>query len=521
MKKVIIIGAGIAGLTCGIYAKMNGFETEIFELHTMPGGECTGWDRKGYHFDGCVHWLVGSKSGTDLNKLWLDTGALDDSVKVINHKVFSRYEEDGKAVNFYTDADRLESHLMEIAPEDKKEIKNFIRAVRKMGNFGMPVDKPMDMMTAGDGLKFAAGNLGSFGLLMKYTKMTMGELAQKFKNPLLKRAIKSTMSDYYTSLALLTTLAGMNAGDCGYPEGGSRVMAKRMEKRYLDLGGKVFYNSRVDKILVEGGKAVGIRFSDGKEARADHIVSCADGYATLVHMLEDKYTPEMYRNLFGNPKKYPAITSALVFMGINAEIPYDFRLIQVRRAKPVSLNGITSDCVSLLHYGYDRNMAPKGKSVVACFYEADYDYWKELHTDKERYNEEKKKLEEDAVAAVIGRFPEADGKIEVTDVVTPVTYEKYCNAWRGAWMTWVKNEEGVPRYYPGILPGLENFIMAGMWTLPPGGLPGAGAAGRFAAHRLCIQNGMQFKTQFKNESNSKQTEGPAIQSRVADSSENS
>ncbi len=61
-------------------------------------------------------------------------------------------------------------------------------------------------------------------------------------------------------------------------------------------------------------------------------------------------------------------------------------------------------------------------------------------------------------------------------------------------MTWVKGGKGVPQYYPGVLPGLENFIMAGMWTLPPGGLPGAGLAGRFAAHRLCIQNGMEFQT---------------------------
>ncbi|UOO37469.1 hypothetical protein IZU99_09485 [Oscillospiraceae bacterium CM] len=81
----------------------------------------------------------------------------------------------------------------------------------------------------------------------------------------------------------------------------------------------------------------------------------------------------------------------------------------------------------------------------------------------------------------------------MTDVVTPMTYARYCNAWRGSWMTWVKNDRDVPRYYPGVLPGLENFIMAGMWTLPPGGLPGAAAAGRFAAQRLCLQNHIAFR----------------------------
>ena len=95
---------------------------------------------------------------------------------------------------------------------------------------------------------------------------------------------------------------------------------------------------------------------------------------------------------------------------------------------------------------------------------------------------------------VAARFPEVAGKIEVTDVVTPITYERYCNAWRGAWMTWTNRQKGVPQYFPGTLPSLGNFILAGMWTLPPGGLPGAGASGRFAAHRICLWNGMDLKT---------------------------
>jgi phytoene desaturase len=494
MKKVIIIGAGIAGLTCGVYARLNGFDTEIYELHTIPGGECTGWDRGGYHFDGCIHWLVGTKPESSLHKVWRTTGALDDSVKIVNHDIYIRYEEGGKAVNFYTNIDKLEKHLLEIAPEDKKEIKKLCAALRSTGGFGMPIDKPMDMMTAGDGIKFAAKNMGTLSKMAYYNKMTMKEFAGLFKNPLLVKAIQASIPEDYTSMALVATLAGMNAGDCGYPEGGSRALAKRMEKRYLDLGGKIFYKARVDKILVEDGKAVGIKLTDGKEARADHVVSCADGYATLKYMLEDKYTPELYENLFSKPKEYPTVTSALVFMGVNAEIPYEYRSIEIHRDKPVTIAGKESEEVMLLHYGYDKNLAPKGKTVMACYYTADYDYWKELHKDKEKYKAAKEELKADAIASLIKRYPEAEGKIETTDVVTPVTYERYCNAWRGAWMTWTNMNKDVPRYYPGVLPGLENFIMAGMWTMPPGGLPGAGAAGRFAAHRLCLQNGIEFKT---------------------------
>ncbi len=59
-NSVIIIGAGFAGLSAGIYAQMNGYRTQIFEMHDLPGGLCTAWKRKGYTIDGCIHWLVGS-----------------------------------------------------------------------------------------------------------------------------------------------------------------------------------------------------------------------------------------------------------------------------------------------------------------------------------------------------------------------------------------------------------------------------------------------------------------------------
>lgn len=493
MKKVIIIGAGIAGLTCGIYAQRSGFDTEIYESHTIPGGECTGWDRKGYHFDGCIHWLVGSKPGTPLNKLWRDTGAVDDSVKFMRYDVFSRYEEDGKEVIIYTDADKLEKHLLEISPEDKPEIKRLCKAVRAMGDFGMPLDKPMDMMTAGDGVKLMAKSIKSLSGMAHYNKLTIGELLSSFKSPLIKHAILATYPEHYMCMALVSTLAGMNAGDCAYPMGGSRALAKRMENKYLSLGGKVFYKSKTEKILVENGKAVGIRLSDGKDTYADHIVSCADGYSTLKYMLDDKFTPQIYDKLFSEPKKYKTITCSLVFMGVNARLPHDCRGLTFRRKQSVNLNGVTTDIVSLLNYSHEIGFAPEGKSVISCYYQADYDYWRSLYDDNEKYETEKKRLVEDAVKMLAERFPETEGKVEVTDVVTPMTYQEFCNAWRGTWMTWVGIDKDIPRYFPGILPGLENFIMAGMWTLPPGGLPGASASGRYAAQRLCIQNGIPFK----------------------------
>ena len=108
---IAIIGGGIAGLSAGCYAQMNGFDATIFEMHDKPGGLCTSWERKGYVFDGCIHWLVGSKKGSDFNRIWTELGALDGR-EIVDHEEFIRIEgEGGKKLIVYTNADQLASHM--------------------------------------------------------------------------------------------------------------------------------------------------------------------------------------------------------------------------------------------------------------------------------------------------------------------------------------------------------------------------------------------------------------------------
>ena len=66
-RKLIVIGGGISGLSAGIYAQKCGFDTTIVESHSIAGGNCTSWKRKGYLFKGGMHWLSGSKASSPLN----------------------------------------------------------------------------------------------------------------------------------------------------------------------------------------------------------------------------------------------------------------------------------------------------------------------------------------------------------------------------------------------------------------------------------------------------------------------
>ena len=320
MKKIIIIGGGIAGLSAGVYSLLNGFETEIFEMHSKPGGECTGWSRGDFHFDNCIHWLMGSKKGTALHKLWETVGALDGSIDIVNNKTFFSYQSGGKIVNIYRDLDRLQEHLLDIAPEDKDFIIEFCRDTKKFIKLDMPVDKPLDMYTKMDLLKLIFKMLPIMGTVQKYEKLSIKELALKIKNPLLRTVFSAMIPENYKATSLPSTLASLHINDSGWPAGGSLALSKRVAKRFEGLGGKIHYKSKVEEILIENGTAKGIRTSDGSTFFADYIIAAADGHEVIYDILGGKYIDETINTLYTDSKTYPIYSSVYISLGIEADL---------------------------------------------------------------------------------------------------------------------------------------------------------------------------------------------------------
>ena len=135
-RKIIIVGGGIAGLSAGVFGQKYKFNTEIFEMHTVPGGQCTAWKRKGYMFDYCIEWLMGSSSGS-INLLWRELGALSEDVKIINPEIFIRnVDEENREFLIYRDIREWEDYLKKIAPEDKKAIEKMFSIIKKFSFSG-------------------------------------------------------------------------------------------------------------------------------------------------------------------------------------------------------------------------------------------------------------------------------------------------------------------------------------------------------------------------------------------------
>jgi phytoene dehydrogenase-like protein len=480
-KSVIIIGGGIAGLCSGIYARLNGFETDIYEMHTIAGGLCTAWKRGDYTFDGSLSWLTGTDTKSAWYKLWEDIGGVQGK-EFFYYEYFAKVRDpQGNEMTFYTDPDKLMEQMMSIAPEDKKIIKAIIGDIKKFMKHEMPVEFRFSEI-----LKF----LPPIMLFYKY-RISVHELAAKCKSPALRYFLIQSLDWHGMPVGFslwATALIGSRNG--GYPMGGSLGFIKSVVERYEQLGGRIHYHSKVEEILVENNTAKGIRLKNGEVKNADYILSAADGHSTIFEWLGGRYIDKRIQRLYNELEPFPPLV--FVSFGINADYPnapltYTFPLEKPFNVGPDEIRDLT-----IKNSSFDPALCPRGKTNFTIIFASNYDHWEKLKQDKEKYLAEKKMIEENVISAVAGIFPGIKEKIEEIDVATPMTLKRYTGNFRGSYEGWLMTKKSMMVQLPQTLPGLSNFYMAGQWITPGGGLPTGLMTGRNAIKKICKKEGIKF-----------------------------
>jgi len=498
MKKIVIIGGGIAGLSAGIFAQKNGFDSIIVEKHHTLGGECTGWDRQGYHIDGCIHWLVGTKEGTQIHDLWTTVGALD-GVEIYHPESFMAVEHDGVTVNFYHDLKRLKSSWIEISPEDKEEIEEFYTDIKRLHSFSIPSGKPLDMMNLLEKIKYIFSMKDIGPIMQKYGKISVKELAKKFKHPALREAIASFMPEGdYSAISVLFPLGTFTSGQSSIPKGGSKALAKRMVERYLSLGGTVEASCEVVEVDITGDTVKGIKCKNGKSFEADYFIAACDAKVLYEKLLKGRYSDQEFEKRYNNPDTYPLASNIYIGIGYEGEMNDIPRTLKFPvESVDINQNQKAIEHLQMTHYGYEPNFAPKGHTVITFAinqFKPELDAWEALVKDKEAYVKEKTRIGEAVIDAMETRFPHMKGKLKLLDVATPQTYAGYCNAYRGAFMGFWPTISGKSLTHTGRIKGLDNMLLSGQWLQPPGGLPVAVITGKDTIMRVCKKEKQQFVT---------------------------
>jgi phytoene dehydrogenase-like protein len=486
-KSIIIIGGGLTGLSAGCYGQMNGYKTTIFEMHDKAGGVCTAWKRKGYTIDGAMNWLVGTNPASGFYKFWEELGAAPDW-KIYNHERYSINEEkDGKNFTVFCDADRFEKYLLDLAPEDSDAIIEFAQAIRTISKFDMPVDKPQELYDDSDLAKIG-GMMPYMQLMQKWGGVTFRDFALRLKNPNLRWFFEN--SPQFPMSMLLMVLGWQHSKSAGYVIGGALALVRPIEKRYRKLGGEIRFKSKVVKILVENDKAVGVRLADGSERRADYIISAGDGHTAIFDLLGGKYINDSIKNMY----ERPVLFSPLVYVGLGIKRDFDHVYTSVGGYsyplnKPITIAGKQETKLNMQVYNHDSTLAAAGKNVIVVSYSTDYDYWHKLSSDMALYKAEKERIAGEVIAGLEQKFPGISSQVEMRDVATPVSWERYTGNWKGSYEGWMFGAfENVSK----TLPGLDNFYMAGQWVNPGGGMPTAAMSGNHTIQFICRKDNRKF-----------------------------
>jgi phytoene dehydrogenase-like protein len=495
---IIIVGAGFAGLAAGIYGQMNGYQTQIFEMHDKPGGLCTAWKRKGYTIDGCIHWLVGSSPKSGMYRYWQEVG-IAQGRQFIDMDEYMRYEgADGRTLILYTDVDRLEQHMLEFSPQDAEVIRQFTQGIRMGLDFDPPSESASPLARLQQGLKMIWFFATRGRQMQEWMKITAVEFAARFQDPVIRSALVDMWFPEFSMLFMLFTFAYLHNKNAGYPLGGSMPMSQAMAQRYLDLGGVIHYNSRVEKILVENDRAVGVRLADGSEHRAGRVISAADGHTTIFKMLEGKYADDKTREPY---EKWPIFPPLLyVGVGVNRSFADEAQTVSglsFPLRQPTEIGDAVHTRLPVHIFNQDPSLAPAGKTTLTVMLNSQHKYWKELAEDRAAYDEKKEQVARTVVELLEQRFPGIAGQVEMVDVATPLTFERYTGNWQGSFEGWLitpQNAYTMMKPMELTLPGLQNFYMCGQWVQPGGGLPTGVMLGRRLLQTLCKQDGKKFQT---------------------------
>lgn len=496
-REIIIIGAGIAGLSAGCYGQMNGYQTRIVEHHSEPGGVATAWSKGGYLIDGGIHYLMGHRPGQACHEMYRQLGILNDR-HYPDLTTFVRFTDEitGQQISFTQDLDQLARDLKRLAPQDTRMIDGFVagaRAMRRSDLFGL-METPAELMGLFGPLKQLWGMRRVLRYFGPEFNQPMEQYARAAHSETLRRLLVNLFLPEVPVWFVQLILGLLANRQMGLLAGSCTDFVAGMVERYQTLGGQIHYHSTVKEILVEDHRAVGVRLAGGTKRRADVVIAAGDGRSAIFDLLGGRYLDSGIKDRFDHWKVLcPIIT---VSFGVTREFPREPPLNFHLLKEPLQVGGVTVAGFPLRLFNYGTAFSPPGKTIVQVLLHADWSYWNDLRNDRARYEAEKKQVTTEVLSRLEAHYPGITAQVELTDIATPYTTWRYTLNHQGSFMGWSPTPQAMRARVRKTLPGLSNFYMAGQWVMPGGGVPPSLYSGRQAIQILCQRDGKKFTTRL-------------------------
>ena len=515
---VIVIGSGIGGLVTASQLAAKGAKVLVLERYLIPGGSGGSFKRAGYTFDVGASMIFGfgTKGHTNLlTRALADVGehctTLPDPAQLEYHLP------GGLTVAVDRDYEGFIAALTARFPHEAKGIRAFYDTCWQVFNCldAMPLlslEDPAYLAKV-----FFRAPLACLGLA-RWLPVNVGSVARAhIQDPDLLRFIDMECFCWSVMPADRTPMinAGMvfsdrHAGGINYPQGGVGVIAQKLVAGLERHGGAIRYRARVVKVLLENGRAVGVRLAGGEAFRARRVVSNATRWDTFgdpdgggqqpggsgelpasaipsQSLIDGADTPAAERTWRRRYRPSPSFLS--LHLGVRADlIPEGTHVHHLLLERWEDLEAEQGTVFVSMPSLLDPSLAPEGHQIVHTFTPSSMEAWQDLSPSAYRA---KKQADADRLIARLGAIlPGLAGAITHREVGTPRSHRRFLGRMGGSYGP-------IPAMrLPGLLPmpfnrtGISGLYCVGDSCFPGQGLNAVAFSGFACAHRIGADLGL-------------------------------
>jgi all-trans-retinol 13,14-reductase len=476
----IIIGSGMGGMACAAALSKYGHKVLVLEQHYIPGGFTHMFGRKGYKWDVGVHVIgeMGPKDQPGKMLRWLSNNKVD---MVSLGDTYDRFWfPDGFKVRFPDSRAKYIAQLKEKFPAESAKIDAYIKVVEKAAKWAKAFYAFKTLPKWLDKMGTRVVNLFTRDWWALTTTQVMQEigLSDKLQTVLTVHwgYIGSIPDESAFALHALTHTHFWNGGF--YPRGGSMSYAQHLLGNVWDAGGEVITKARVQELIVENGKAVGVRMEDGRELHAKRIVSAAGAKATVNHLL-----PAALKEIAW-AKSIREIPSSPSYICLNLAFKGDIAAAGATASNLWLFDTWRRDCktwniadattrADILYCSFpslkdpDHEAGTQTKHTGECVTFVDWGEFKNWENTEHKKRDEdylqlKAQIEQRLLQQLRERIPEIMQHLDFAELSTPLTAKFFTNADQGA----IYGLEASPKRFKNAdlrtRTPIKNFFMTGV-----------------------------------------------------------
>lgn len=496
---VIVIGSGIGGLSvASLLAQMAKKRVLVLERHFKLGGFTHSFSRKGYTWDVGLHYVGGVAPGSQGRQLFdFITGGKVEWQKLPEH--FDKFVYPDVGFSVPSNPNQSLQALIEKFPAEKTGLKRYFRDLTLVAN---RVGSELWSWSGPGWLRFGMGVVNARVRRLAQTT-TKAYLDETFRDEKLKALLTSQWGDYglppgQSSFAIHAIVTGNYLAGAWYPVGGAKTIAESIVPIIREAGGECLVNHEVAEILVEEGKATGVRVNvkQGKTVEekifaAPLIISDAGAYTTFTKLLPEHVELPFRKALNTFKPGYTVVTlylgfkespAKLGFKGENHWLYAGYNHDEVLTKSAKLLEGkVSAAYVSFASLHDDKARQHTAQIIVPVDYQT-FQNWAETEWKQrgEDYETLKAKITEALLAFVEKHCPGFRDLVDYSELSTPLTIEGFTGHARGSIYSVPATPEKYQRRWFSVKTPVKNLLLTGADVCSLG-IQGALMGGVFAA----------------------------------------